>query len=240
MKKVIISLLASIGLSYGATVTVSPGSPAAEFKVSGGSVITNAANYKILVGFFTDYTHGTSDLAGSAFRTGLGNASTTARTALSSFVPLGGGNANLGPNGFTWNISALTGTNAGKFSVNQSLNNAALVFAGTSASNVENRVSPDGLVRGTRLFVLAYDSNSENYNEAGVFSADTWRIPGGVGMTASTSTSITLVLSQVDTALEVFRGSLGSLVLAPVVPEPTTGVMALLAGLGLISRRRRA
>jgi hypothetical protein len=105
----------------------------------------------------------------------------------------------------------------------------------TLTSNPANSLSAGGLARGTRLFLLIYNApTADAATELGVFSASTWTV-------GATATNVSLATTSIDTAAEAYRGAIGSLRLAPlnVVPEPSTSLMALLAGMGLVARRRR-
>lgn len=243
MKKYILSAFAALTSQLlGATVSVSPGGAGVDFKYDNGTIITDVSPHHIRIGYFSNYSQtGTNaaPVAPEAFRTLLADPTRTIfDTIATHFVPIGEGRANLGIQK-DWSITALTGALAGKFSVNTSLNDASLVFSADPA----NSVSSGGLPRGTRLFLLAYNTEDPSQaTELGIFSgssstAGQWYVP----TTAATSVALNLGLvdSVAATGLEVFRGRIGSLVLAPIVPEPSTGLLALIAGCGLMARRRR-
>lgn len=127
---------------------------------------------------------------------------------------------------------ASTGTPA-YVTVTGSVNNSALLFSGSAANTFDGT----GVPRGSRIFLLVWDNEDPSAaGELGIYSATSWTVP------TTTSTTMSAPLASVDNAsgaYEVYRGALGSLVLGPIVPEPSTGLLALIAGCGLISRRRR-
>jgi len=105
-----------------------------------------------------------------------------------------------------------------------------------TTSSGPNTLSANGVPAGSRIFLLVYSDNNSTLNlgeEFGVFSADNWLMPSDPSLPLGLNTT------DVDGAAEVYRGTFGSLKLGPLVPEPTTGALALLVGLGMISRRRR-
>lgn len=192
-----------------------------------------------VVGFFAGFLDTAAD------RLALSDATNGIRSYVSQkFVPLGQ------PSSPLWADKGVASTNFGTagtvgvtlngtvpnqyISASGSINNTALVFAAGTA----NALVVDGVTRGTRLFLLVYNSaDPATATELGIYSATTWVVPAA-GTTAS------LPLASIDNATaayEVYRGGLGSLILAPIipVPEPATGLLTLIVGLGLIGRRRR-
>jgi len=215
MKKLILLALAAFAsLSSAATIGITSGTPAQTVKLSNGNFISTTA--WIRVGFFVG-----GDTAG------LSEASDAVlATIQSKFVPIGESTSAAGYGTVAGNSLAFNPANS---SLQGAVNDV------TFGSGTANTVVTGNIARGTRLYLLIYDQKV-NPTELGIFSATNWTVP-----TSTLVNTANLTLTGVDTAGEVFRGTLGSLVLAPitVVPEPTTSVMALLAGLGLISRRRR-
>jgi len=230
-----------------ATLSVTPGGTGMDFKYVNGNLINDTSPHHIRVGYFSNYIQtgtNTTPLAGLDFRNLLKEpTSSIFQTIQTYFVPLGEGRTNLGQQ-TDWSITPLTGGLAGKFSVNTTLNSDTLQFTADAA----NSVSANGLPRGTRLFVLAY--NTEDFSlatEVGIYSGSSgtvgqWYVP------TTAATSVTLNLGLIDissldatdgTGLEIFRGGEGSLVLGAVVPEPSTGLIAGLAGALMMMRRRR-
>lgn len=147
-------------------------------------------------------------------------------SALNSFVPFGEGSANLGD---------APGANGPRFATRGGV--ASRLIGGVqniqSASGTANSVSTSGVPAGSRIFLLVYsDLNSTltNGEELGVFSATNWLVD-------SDNTAASVLLTTDVDAGEIFRGSSGSLRLAPI-PEPTVSSLALgLVALGF--RRRR-
>jgi hypothetical protein len=93
-----------------------------------------------------------------------------------------------------------------------------------------------GVPAGTRIFILAYNTLTENAaTEMGIYSATTWTMP------ASASAVLGLNTTGVDSAAETIRGRFSptALNLVAFIPEPSTGLMAVFAALGLMARRRR-
>ena len=93
-----------------------------------------------------------------------------------------------------------------------------------------------GIPSGTQLFLLIYNATTTGAaTELGIFSSDdaTWKMPSDDLADATLNTVF------VNTPGEVYRGSLGSLRLAPLIPEPSTSILAFGAG-ALALRRRRS
>ena len=150
------------------------------------------------------------------------------------FVPLGeGGPPTLGTSAPASAPRINQRTVAGSSQAGRLLGQVTLV---TPTAGAANAIDAGGVPAGTRLYLMVYnDAVAASATELGIFSADTWLMP------ANNLSNLTMNSVDVNTDLEVFRGARGSLILAPltVIPEPSTGIMALLAGLGLIARRRR-
>jgi hypothetical protein len=149
-------------------------------------------------------------------------------SALNSFVPFGEGLANLG--------DTPTASTGPRFTTRGGISsriNGGIVNI-QSASGTPNSVSASGVPAGSRIFMLVYsDLNStlSDGEELGVFSSSDWLID------IDSSTPTPLFTTDVD-AGEIFRGSLGSLRLAPVgVPEPSATLLAL--GVVAMKLRRR-
>jgi hypothetical protein len=93
----------------------------------------------------------------------------------------------------------------------------------------------NGVPAGTQLFVLVYDKATlETATELAIFSANDngWRMP------SDNLASITLNTTLVDTPGEIYRGTSGSIRLAPI-PEPSASLLALGAAAVGFRRRRR-
>ena len=86
-----------------------------------------------------------------------------------------------------------------------------------------------------QIFLIIYNARTpEESTEMGIFSTSQWTMP------ANSSVNLNINTVHVDTAQEVYRGSLGSLVLAPLlIPEPRSAGVMLMALGGLTPRRRR-
>lgn len=152
----------------------------------------------------------------------------TINSALASFVVFGEGTANLG------DVPA-AGSQA-RFATRGGV--PSRIIGGvqniTSISGPVNTISPLGVPGGSRIFMLVYSDLNSTLNvgeEFGVFSSSNWLVD------TDNSAASVIFTTDVD-ASEVFRGSVGSLRLAPV-PEPTTSVFTA-GALALAFRRRRA
>lgn len=149
-------------------------------------------------------------------------------SALNSFVPFGEGTANLGDP---------PGTSRPRFDTRGGIPSRLIggVQNIQSISGTANSVSASGVPAGSRIFMLVYsDTNSTltDGEEFGVFSATNWLID------SDNSAASVLLTTDVD-ASEIFRGSVGSLRLAPVgIPEPSSSIF-LLSVIALSSLRRR-
>jgi hypothetical protein len=194
-----------------------------------GTPLPNAGS-RVRVGYFNTSAQGATWL--SDLRS---NNVDLINSALQSFIP-------LGENAAAPNLGTVP-TTAGPRFAQRTIDQVSR--AGRLAGQIElvnpvaapaNSVNAGGVPNGSRIFMLVYSDNNSTLafgEEFGVFSADNWLMPSDGGLNLSLNTT------DVDTAGEVFRGTFGSLKLAPIVPEPATGAMALLAGLGLLARRRR-
>jgi hypothetical protein len=93
-----------------------------------------------------------------------------------------------------------------------------------------------GVPAGTRIFILAYNTADVNSaTQLGIYTGTTWTMP------SSPTAALQLNTTAVDAANEVIRGGFSptALNLAAFIPEPSTGLMAVFAALGLMARRRR-
>lgn len=157
-------------------------------------------------------------------------------SALTSFVPLGeSAGAPLGTGAGT-----STGPRFAQRTVNSVVQQGRLAGQITSVSSTTgdpNSISASGVPAGTRIYMLVYSDGADTIlglgEEFGVFSSDVWVMPADSGL------NLQLNATAVDLTGEIFRGSSGSLRLAPFIPEPSGALLSLLAGLGLVARRRR-
>lgn len=162
----------------------------------------------------------------------------TVSNALAAFVPLGentvvphgtGSGTASGPRFATRTISGTTYT--GRL--------AGQITGVTPVPGVPNTFNAGGVPAGTRIYLLVYSDGSDTVlnagEELGVFGADTWLMPADGGL------NLQLNSTNVDLPSEIARGdsAQGQLRLGALVPEPSSSLMALLAGMGLIARRRR-
>lgn len=227
--KLILALAAISGSANAATIVVQSGSPALDFKLSSGSRLLTSGSGVVL-----GYIRGFSTATAAAVGTALADQNRSVLTYLAAnFVPIAaeGSNVNYGTSAAAtpWGLKDVGGVTTASGTIE---NSNWLSSSGSAPANSEQA---GGLVRGTRIFLLAYNGSSlSNATELGIFSASTWTLPASASLN-----TLSMTLTQVDQASEVYRGSIGSLVLAPVVPESSTSALALLAGLGLMSRRRR-
>jgi len=160
---------------------------------------------------------------------------TKINSALASFIPLGENAAapNLGDIPTTAGPRFAQRTINGVSSAGRLAGQITTVNPAVGTPNTQNA---NGVPSGSRIFMLVYSDNNSTLTfgeQFGVFSSDIWLMPSDAGL------NLQLNSTDIDGAPEVFRGTFGSLKLAAIVPEPTTGAMALLAGLGLMARRRR-
>jgi hypothetical protein len=247
MKKIFfLSLLAICHNASAITVSISPTITVNGFHGNTGqsgqaSVVSlkNSAGVllpvgsQIRVGFFKGYT--------SALDAKLKNPAEL-RNLLSSgvtneFVPLGElGNTNspgLGDNTIATNDIKEIAT-----VIRAQVSMTNISYQGSTDGSDANKTGLGGLGRGTKLFVFAFNNANvaQDFSAAGfeygLFSASTWTAA------LSGSSTLTLRLEDVDTAGEVYWGSLGSLQTA-AVPEPAFASL-LVFGTLLGFRRRRA
>ena len=240
MKKLALSII-SLALSAltvsAVTISVadSSGANSVPLLTSEGSLLPNGGAL-IRIGFFRGFTT-TGDNA--ALIASLGNLSPKATifsTIQSTFIPLGEGiDSDLG----TVPLASAAPRLANR-TINGVANQPGRLIGGVANINVNTDPEASvanpitGVPAGTRIFLLAYNSlSAETATEVGIYSATNWLFP------SSGSGTLQLNTTNVDTAGEVFHGRIGSLHLAGFVPEPSTSMMALLAGLGLVARRRR-
>jgi len=227
MKKLILSLclLATAYSANAATIVLQSGSPVQTFKTSGGADL-DPLSHSIVLGFFRNYT--------VAMNPSLADPNPTIRQFIAeNFVPIGTQSSDVDyGNSAPSNPIRLLAGGGGTTAVGTIENSTWLAPGGPVVANSEQ---PGGLVRGTKIFMLAMNATDlASASDLGIYSATTWTLPASTLVNAAN-----LSLSVIDTAPEVFRGSIGSLILGPIVPEPSTGLLALIAGCGLISRRRR-
>jgi hypothetical protein len=231
MKKIVLSLALSMTAltADAATIVLQSGTPAQEFRVQTSPTTTaplSLASGGIVIGFFRNYTAAMNPMLADPNRSVLD-------FVAQNFIPIGtlNSDADYGTNSVANPVSLrpIVGPPPGTTAAGTIENSTWLTAGGA------NTVQDGGLVRGTRIFVLAYDGLSlSTATDLGIYSASTWTLP-----TSTILNTLSMSLPQTDVLAEVYRGSIGSLILAPVVPEPSTSLMALLAGLGMIARRRR-
>ena len=221
----LLSLTLFAATANAATVSITP-SPAA-------TVITGTVGDRVVIGFFRNFN-------AAAVRAGLisSDRDTVLNYIRDNFVPLGDANAPI----FTANGVAQAGFGNPSTASVTLVSGVPVPTGGstnvTLTSNPANSLTAGGLARGTRMFLLVYDAPTVDEATAlGVFSATdaNWTV-------GATVTNVSLPLTQLnDSATEAFRGAIGSLILAPLVPipEPSVGLLSLFAALGLIARRRR-
>jgi len=156
-------------------------------------------------------------------------------SALQSFIPLGENAAapNLGDI-----PTAATGPRIQARTINgvsQPGRLAGQITTITPVAGTANTANAGGVPNGSRIYLLVYSDTNSTLTQSeqfGVFSSDVWLMPSDGG------SNLQLNTTDIDSAAEVFRGTFGSLRLAPI-PEPTSGALALVVGLGMLSRRRR-
>ena len=230
-------IVGSASVSCAATITFQTGSPVPTLKDSFGNLL-NSTTAKVTMGFIKDWTGSVAQL--TALRGGADEAegSTSAGVLLTSsflasnFFSIGSSNSDTDYGNIT------PGNPFGIKDVNNSISgqieNSNWLTAGGSVT--ANSVQANGLVRGTKIFLIVHNGTEtldlSQATQVGIYSATSWTLSNSGVVTAANFT-----LSQVDTSAEVFRGSLGSLVTSPYVPEPSS--MALLGVVGLAFLRRR-
>jgi hypothetical protein len=243
MKTLIIgTILSTAAVANAATVSVAstipaggnvhgPGNTQVALKNSAG--VTLPAGMRVRVGFFVGYTaelDATLKAPGGVFT--LMNSSSP-----NQFVPLGEPPLRVGYGDDTTatNLTKLIG---GTIRWNTNISNVSYSGAENSPSD-NNTIATGGVARGTKLFVLVYNTSSLTPDinaagfEYGIFSDSSFIIPE----TGTATTSLNVAL--VDVASEVYYGALGnSLHLAPIIPEPSVGLLSLLAA-AITFRRKR-
>ena len=230
MKKIILSfaLLSTAFTANAATIVLQSGNPAVEIRVSTTAALVPATG-GVVLGFIRGYT--------AAMNPSLAGDGQALRDFIAqNFVPIGrlGSDPDHGTNSVANPVSLRPHpTVVGGSTSAGTIENSTWLTSGGAI--VANSYQDGGLVRGTRIFMFAYAGTSlETASDLGIYSASTWALPASAAVN-----TLSMALTQVDLATEVYRGSLGSLVLAPIVPEPSSSLMALIAGLGMIARRRR-
>ena len=210
--------------SADAAITISTnnlGGGGRQYTTSTGTLLTTA-NGNLRVGYFLDSSS-------SALRSG------DLALIQSLFIPLGtNASPNLGASGGAITVGATAGRATGTIPG----------IAGTNTA-VDGPVSSTTLVQGTRLFLLVYNASEfALFSDLALWKApkDDPAIPGGASLTLAANL---INLDVASSGLELFQGTYSTvgtanfLALAPIVPEPSTSLMALIAGMGLIARRRR-
>lgn len=238
--KSLLLLLALIGSSQAATINLSSGGIA--IKDKNGDLLSSGA---VRLGFFSTYS-----AAGiTNFTTALANTNTAEVKSYiaANFIPIAEPGANVkygvqsaaGANGL---LAIKPNTPSGTEPANSS------TISGTIASSdwvsgTANTVDPNGLVRGTRLFLLVYnDTDIERATSLGIYSATAWTLSTNTLITAlSASLSAVDDVAGTGTAKEFFRGTSGSLVLGDFtpVPEPATFSVLALGAMVALRRKRR-
>ena len=223
----------------GAAISILSGAPPVNLKTKSLEGVESdlPLSATLRVGFFQDLD--TSETGLTSLKNGLSGAQTAEafNTFLVSnnFIGLGEG----GSPGF--GIASETTASVRDSSGVRTIG-GAWGLSGTTNLNFQagtaNALSNGGVNRGTKLFIIVMDGTGA----AGVFSASNWLVPGSgtsafLGLTSIDGTDGTLSSPGVNAATEIFRGSLGSLVVSPFVPEPSS--MTLLAVVGLVFLRRR-
>lgn len=225
--KAILSLLCTASFVNAASIVVQTGSPAVDIKTSNGQFLNSGS---VMIGFFRGY----ASAGDAALKASLADTNRSVLSFIqSNFVSIGaqGSDVDYGTQAAA-NLLAIKAIDATKSSISGGIENSNWISA--TPSVVANSVQDGGLVRGTKIFLIVSDNSDFNSStELGVFSASSWTIS-----TSSAVSTLNMTLSQVDVAAEAYRGSIGSLQLAAVVPEPGVSLLAL-ASLGLLARRRR-
>jgi hypothetical protein len=245
MKKTILLLTAlTASIASAATVQVAStiptggnihGAGGAQVALKDSAGTTLAAGMRIRVGFFLNYTSAldtTLRAPGGALPLLAANSVSPNR-----FIPLGEPPTRPG---YGDDTSANNVTKLIAGAVRWAVNYTNVSYVGAENSPGDNNTLADGgLARGTKLFVIAYNTGSLTPDfaapgfEYGIFS------DGGFVVPELGDATLSLNVANVDAAGEVYYGALAASLHTAPVPEPTTGVMSLLAGLGLMMRRRR-
>jgi hypothetical protein len=213
---------------HAASIVIQAGATPALLKSSGGTLFTTT---NVTFGFFKGVTSTSNTTALSAALAGTTyeDRARIAQYLTDNFVPIGTGLNGLGTPAITF-ADATVGLESGKTVTG---NITSVTFVASSATVLASSVNSSGLVAGTKLFaILADNAAVASSTQLAVVSGATWNSPG------SASPSMNVVFGSVDTAGEVYRGSVGSIVYGAFVPEPTTSALFLIgAAVGL--RRRR-
>jgi hypothetical protein len=245
MKKILLALsLLTAAASQAATVSVASTITAAnsphgavngQVALKDQSGTTLPVGMRIRVGFFVGYTaamDATLKLPGGALNLIPGSPV--------QFVPIGEPptRPGYGDDTSTTNVTKLI---ASAVRWNTSYTNVNYVGAENDALD-NNTIADGGLARGTKLFVMVYNTGSLTPNFAdpnfqyGLYTDASFIVP------ETGSATLSINVANVDTAADVFYGALGASLhtaALTIIPEPSTGIFALIAGLGLIARRRR-
>ena len=243
--KYLASLLVALGATAASAATVSitstipaggnlHGAATAQVALKNDAGEVLPAGMRLRVGFFVGYT-GALD---TTLKSPGGVFTLMSSESPNQFVPLGEPPTRVG---YGDNVSANLVTKIVASQLRWSANITNVSYSGASNDGADNNtLATGGPSRGTRLFLLVYNTGdlaatpSSPGFEYGLFSDPAWIVP------ESGTATLSINAALIDQASEVFFGRIGnSLHTAPVVPEPSTTMVSLLAGLGLIARRRR-
>ena len=217
-----------ISASQAASVLIQAGATPQAIKDSSGAFM---AAPSVQFGFFKTVTSTSSAQVLADLTTALSGSTFEDRTRIAdyiaaNFVPIGTGS--------TYGTAAYTYTNVASGGKTVTGNITSITFVNATVAAPAGSVQSTGLVAGTKIFAILSDvSTLSSATELGVVSATTWNSP------SATSPSMNINLGTVDTQAEIYRGSVGSIVLGGfAVPEPAVSALFLLgAAVGL--RRRR-
>ncbi len=245
MKKQILALFATlvvVGRTQAVTISVADSSGALSQPLlsDGGAGLANGSAL-IRIGYFTGFVTNPVGVEQTAAKATLvtalssGVQATVYAAVNNNFVPLGEGlDSDLGPIPAAGSQARLAQRTI------SGVSQPGRLIGGVSGVNPNTdpeatRANPiTGVPAGTRIFILAYNAlDPNNATEMGIYSATSWLMPASAAATLQLNTTV------VDTPGEILMGRNGSLHLGAFVPEPSAGIMGLLAGLGLIVRRRR-
>ena len=247
--KYLVTLLTAMGVSAASAATVSVastiptggnvhGAGGAQVALKNDAGVTLPAGMRIRVGFFVGYT-GALD---ATLKTPGGVFTLMASNSPNRFIPLGEAPVRVGygTDSSVTNVTKLVGSGAAAvLRWNTTYSNVTYMGGANDASD-DNTLADGGVPRGTKLFVMVYNTGALDADpmapgfEYGLFSDSSFVVP------ETGTATLSLNVALVDQASEVYFGALGnSLHTAPIIPEPSTTLVTLLAGLGLISRRRR-
>lgn len=214
-----ITKLSLLTLAFGATI------PVANAALVNIGSNTLAAPARLVVS-----TAGDVLPIGSMVRIGLFPAGAPVVTPATTFAQLNALFVPIGEDG----ASPADGTNGPGATNSNAAGGAGWAFTINSVDNTDARFAAT-----TRIYLMVLDVAPAQMANAGnvlIMSDPGWTIP--------TTGVRTMTSAQIDSQAEVNYGLWGAaqLRMAPIagnIPEPSTGVMALLAGLGLVARRRR-